>query len=163
MAGHRVWGDAEGVAKAINVISYSITSSIKIKLNDMRWHIKAKRHAAWMHTGYRTLPIGSLTLQASPLILSQCMEALLRVCAAYNLKSPSDLAGALKAFSFLSICQGSCCCCCCSAIRWPLPFPAINPTRPTHPSGLLNRSEHKLHLISFRRQCNNWLASGICI
>lgn len=151
MAGHRVWGDAEGVAKAINVISYSITSSIKIKLNDMRWHIKAKRHAAWMHTGYRTLPIGSLTLQASPLILSQCMEALLRVCAAYNLKSPSDLAGALKAFPFLSICQGSC----CSAIRWPLPFPAINPTRPTHPSGLLNRSEHKLHLISFRRQCNN--------
>lgn len=152
MAGHRV------VAKAINVISYSITSSIKIKLNDMRWHIKATRHAAWMHTGYRTLPsplfaaIGSLTLQASPLILSQCMEAHLRVCAAYNLKSPSDLAGALKAFPFLSICQGSCC---CSAIRWPLPFPAINQTRPTHPSGLLNRIEHKLHLISFRRQCNN--------
>lgn len=132
MAGHRVWGDAEGVAKAINVISYSITSSIKIKLNDMRWHIKATRHAAWMHTGYRTLPIGSLTHQASPLILSQCMEALLRVCAAYNLKSPSDLAGALKAFPFLSICQGSCCCCCCSAIRWPLPFPAIKPDS-THP------------------------------
>lgn len=135
MAGHRVWGDAEGVAKAINVISYSITSSIKIKLNDMRWHIKATRHAAWMHTGYRTLPsplfsaIGSLTLQASPLILSQCMEAHLRVCAAYNLKSPSDLAGALKAFPFLSICQGSCC---CSAIRWPLPFPAIKPDS-THP------------------------------
>lgn len=86
MAGDRVWGDAEGVAKAINVISYSITSSIKIKLNDMRWHIKAKRHAAWMHTGYRTLPsplfaaIGSLTLQASPLILSRSAWKHFYVC-----------------------------------------------------------------------------------
>jgi len=39
--GNRTWQTTE---QTINVISYSITSSIKIKLNDMRrWDIKAMR------------------------------------------------------------------------------------------------------------------------
>lgn len=39
--------DTDGDGTTINVISYSITSSIKIKLNDMRrWDIKAMRCVA---------------------------------------------------------------------------------------------------------------------